>query len=228
MKKQIRQLLEHRDFDGLADLAGRRRRVLGLLVSLTFDSDPLIGWRAVEGMGVAADRIAEEDPECVRQHLRRLNWLLSEESGGICWRAPEAIGEIVRRRPGMFGEYVSVLVSLIDEMAEEDLVHFRAGILWGIGRLGRLAATEIEAAWITITSCLDNPDCQVRGMAAWCLGRCGRGDVLAGRSDLLSDGGQVESYDGGELVGTTVGQLVREAGLGGDCFPAESGGRSRQ
>ena len=62
-KKHIRQLLEHRDLDALADLAGRKRRMLGLLVSLTFDSDPLAGWRAIEAMGVATDRIAEDGPD---------------------------------------------------------------------------------------------------------------------------------------------------------------------
>ena len=220
MKKQIRQLLADRDLDGLADLAGRKRRVLGLLVSLTFDADPLVGWRAVEAMGVAADRIAEEDPDFVREHLRRLYWLLSEESGGICWRAPEAMAEIVRRRPRMFGDYVPIVVSLIEQMAEEDLVHFRPGILWAIGRLGALAEKEIDAASITITACLDHPDCQVRGMAAWCLQQCGRGGIPAQRSDLPSDGGLVEIFLDGELVRVTVGRLVREAGAGDDCGPS--------
>ena len=150
IKKQIRQLLQDRDLDGLADLAGRKRRSLGLLVSLTFDSDPLIAWRAVEGMGAAADRIAEDDPDFVRQHLRRLYWLLNEESGGICWRAPEAMAEIVRRRPDMFADYIPIIVSLIEEMAEEDLSHFRPGILWAIGRLGHLAESDVDAAFDTI------------------------------------------------------------------------------
>ena len=217
MKKQIRQLLEHRDLDALADLAARKRRVLDLLVSLTFDSDPLVGWRAVEGMGVAADRIAEDDPDRVREHLRRLYWLLSEESGGICWRAPEAMAEIVRRRAEMFGDYIPVVVSLLDQMAEEDLVHFRPGILWAIGRLGHLAEKEINAALSTITVCLDHPDCQVRGMATRCLRQCGRGSIPAERTDLLADLGPVETYQDGDLVRTTVGQLIREARAGADC-----------
>ena len=226
MKKQIRQLLEHRDLDALAALAARKRRVLDLLISLTFDSDPLIGWRAVEGMGVAADRIADDDPDRVRQHLRRLYWLLSEESGGICWRAPEAMAEIVRRRPRMFADYVPIVVSLIDEMAEEDLTHFRPGILWAIGRLGRLAEREVDAALSTITVCLDHPDCQVRGMAAWCLLQCGRGDIPAQRMNLLSDGGPIETYTDGTLVRTTVGQLVLEAGARADCDPSSRGDNS--
>ena len=228
MKKQIRQLIEHRDLDGLADLAGRKRRVLGLLVSLTFDSDPLVGWRAVEAMGVAADRIAADDPDHVRQHLRRLHWLLSEESGGVCWRAPEAIAEIVRRRPRMFADYVPIVVLLIEQMAEEDLVHFRPGILWAIGRLGHLAENEINAALPAITACLDYPDSQVKGMAAWCLRQCGRGDIPARRDDLLSDRGPVEIYEDGDLVRVTVGQLVREARADVDCGPSDGGGVSPQ
>ena len=208
-KKHIRQLLEHRDLDELADLAGRKRRVLGLLVSLTFDSDPLVGWRAVEAMGVAADRIAADDPDHVRQHLRRLHWLLSEESGGVCWRAPEAIAEIVRRRPRMFGDYVPIVVSLIDEMAEEDLVHFRAGILWAIGRLGSLAREELDVVLGTINACLNHADPQVRGMAVWCLGQCGRGEVLAMREALLSDQCAVDLYENGELARMTVSELSR-------------------
>ena len=45
MKKRLRQLLKQQDFDEIADLAGRQRRVLGLLIALTFDSDAVIGWR---------------------------------------------------------------------------------------------------------------------------------------------------------------------------------------
>jgi len=209
MKKYLRELLQHRNTDELADVAARKRRVLGLLISLTYDPEPLIGWRAVEAMGAAADRIAEDDPECVRQYLRRLYWLLSEESGGVCWRAPEAMAEIVRRRPRMFSDYVPIIVSLIEQMADEDLVHFRAGILWAIGRLGARTGEEFDAVVPAIEACLDHTDPQVRGMAAWCLGQCGRGALLAERNGLLSDQSEVDLYEGGRLVRLTVGELAR-------------------
>ena len=60
-----------------------KKRTLAALVSLTFDAEPLIRWRAVEALGLAADAVAGDDPEYVRSHLRRLYWLLSEESGGV-------------------------------------------------------------------------------------------------------------------------------------------------
>jgi hypothetical protein len=211
MKKRLRQLLQEQRIEEIAELAGSKRRVLGLLISLTYDRDPLIAWRAVEAMGAAAERIAQDDPDCVRDHLRRLYWLISEESGGICWHAPEAMAEIVIRRPDLLRDYVPIVVTLITEMTDEDLIHFRAGILWAIGRLGPIAEKSLEAVFPTIKTCLDHPDPQVRGMAVWCLGRCGRERLLADREDLLADDAPVTLYKDGRLDNTSVSQLVRWA-----------------
>ncbi|OHB67398.1 MAG: hypothetical protein A2V70_01610, partial [Planctomycetes bacterium RBG_13_63_9] len=165
MRKRIRELLERQAINEIAGLAGHKRRVLGTLVSLTFDRDTLIAWRAVEAMAAAAERIAREHVDYVRDHVRRLHWHLSEESGGVCWRAPEAMAEIVRRVPALASEYAPIVVSLIGAMAEEDLDHFRAGILWAIGRLGPLAHDQLPAVLPAITSALSDRDPQVRGMA---------------------------------------------------------------
>ena len=211
MKKHLRELLQHRNFGEIADLAEQKRRTLGTLTSLTFDPDPQIGWRAVEAMGLAAARIAESSPRFVRNHLRRLNWLMSEESGGVCWRAPEAMAEIVRHRPDLFDDFSSIVVSFILTLAEEDLDHFRAGILWAIGRLGPLVGGHILAVIPAITSALDDSDPQVRGMAAWCLGKIGEGGLLGDREDLLRDEGPVDFYEEGLLSRTRVSDLVRRA-----------------
>lgn len=204
-------MLRDGDLDGLVDAAVRKRRILGSLVSQTFDPEPLICWRAIEAMGLVARRIAEDDPDYVREHLRRLNWMLTEESGGICWRAPEAIAEIVRHRPKLFAEYIPIVVFLILNLAEEDLDHFRAGILWAIGRLGALAGDHIPAVLPAITSALDDPGAQARGMAGWCLGQVGRADLLRDRPDLLSDEGPVDQYQNRDIHQTTVGQVVQQA-----------------
>jgi len=211
MKKHVRQLLEQRDMEEIASIAESKRRALGILTSLTFDQDPQIAWRAVEAMGLAASRIAEREPRSVRNHLRRLLWLISEESGGVCWRAPEAIAEIVHHKPKLFKRYARIVVFLLHEMAEEDLVHFRQGILWAIGRLGAAAADHVEPVLPTILAALDDPDPQVRGMAAWCLGELGEAKRLASRPELLTDGGKVDLYEDGLLSQTTVGELTRRA-----------------
>lgn len=211
MKKRLRELLEEGSLDEIAELAERRRRTWGLLISLTFDKDPLIGWRAVEAMGTITERVVDGDPALVRDHLRRLHWLLSEESGGICWRAPEAMAEIVRRKPDLLADYVSIIVSLLGEMAEEDLLHFRAGILWAIGRLGPIALKHLDTFLPDVTAALDNPDPQVRGMAVWCLAQLGQTRPLVDRPELLDDDGRAALYEDGLFDITTVGSLVRRA-----------------
>ena len=211
LKTTLRDLLEEGHFDQIADLAAERRRVLPTLVSLTFDADQQIGWRAVEALGVAAQRVAQDDPEFVREQLRRLYWLISEESGGICWHAPQAMAEIVRHEPDLFADYLSIAVFLITSIEKEDLEHFRAGTLWAIGRLGPLVGDHLEGVHGAVAAALDDPDPQVRGTAAWCLGRVGQASTLADRSDLLSDEGAVALYIDGSLERTSVGELVRRA-----------------
>ena len=215
MRDRLRGLLADGRLEEIAEAAERKKSVLGRLVPRMFDPDPEVGWRAVEAMGLAADRIARTDPDYVREHLRRLLWLLSEESGGLCWRAPEGMAEIVRRNPQLFADYFPIVTSLIVSMAEEDLEHFRAGALWAIGRLGLPPEGLDEEVLAAVVSALDNHDAQVRGMAVWCLGQIGRAPLLAARPDLASDDGLVELYEDGTVRRTTVGETVKALAGGG-------------
>ena len=211
MKKRLRELLEQNRMDEIADLGEEHRRVLALLRSLTFDPDPLVGWRAVEAMGEVAARVADEDPGSVLEALRGLFWLLSEESGGVCWHGPAAMAEIVRRTPEQSSEYLPITLSLLNEMADEDLDHFRPKILWGIGRLGPMAESELNMVLPAIEASLDHGDPQHRGMAVWCLGQVGRNELLAGRANLLDDNEPVEIYENGSLTRTNVRDLFLQA-----------------
>lgn len=209
LKSKLRELLAEGSFEEIAEMAAERRRVLGSLVALTYDSDPQIGWRAVEALGLAARRVADDDPEHVREYLRRLYWLISEESGGICWHAPAAMAEIIRHKPSLFPDYVPIVVFLILYLAEEDLDHFMTDVLWAIGRLGPIASDHIEEVHPAIVSALDDPDPQVRGTAVWCLSRVGSSMAVEARSDLLADEGPVALYEDGSLEHTSVAMLVR-------------------
>jgi hypothetical protein len=211
MEDQLRDWLAKQDYEAITELAGRKRRVLSFLTALTYDLDPLISWRAVEAMGLAAGRISDEDPEYVRVHLRRLMWLLNDESGSIGWHAPEMMGELLRSRPQRFTEFVPIVISILD-LEEEDAVRFRAGTLWAIGRAGRVNPAAVEAAIPGVVPCLDDSDPQTRGLAAWCLGQLGVSDQHLGHRDrLLSDPSPVEWYEGGQLVTRRVGELARAA-----------------
>lgn len=211
MKEKLRAWLEAQCYEDIAEFAAGKKRALGTLVSLTYDADPLIAWRAVEAMGIAASRVAETSTKFVRNQLRRLHWLISEESGGICWYAPQAMAEIIRHQPKKFESYASIVVTLLTEMAEEDLDHFRPGVLWAIGRLGSLAESHLKDVLPAIVAALEKPDPQARGMAVWCLQQLGRDSEVTSRETLLGDEGQVNLYEGGQLGKTTVAELAQRS-----------------
>lgn len=190
-------------------MAVTRNRVLPTLVSLTFDADLQICWRAIEALGLATSRVTASNPGFVREQLRRLYWLISEESGGICWRAPEAMAEIVFRQPKPFADYLPITLFLLVTLEEEDLGHFRSGALWAVGRLAGLAGDHLEELLPAITAALGDADPQVRGMAVWALQQAGAHQALVERTDLLTDQGSVDFYADRLITRVTVGELAR-------------------
>lgn len=211
MKQRLLDMLAARDLNAIAAWAVRSKRVISALVSITYHENPLMAWRAVEAIGAAAGRVADVDAEFVRGQLRKLHWLLSEESGGICWMAPQAMAEIVRARPSLFPDYANIVATLIVTLAVEDLPHFHAGILWAIGRIAPVAAAAVEPVIPEVVAGLDDPDPSVRGAAVWCLGQTRHRGRLADRPNLLSDEGVVHLYVNGRLDRKTVGALTADS-----------------
>ncbi len=78
------------------------------LTAMTYEPDREASDWAVRALGKAAKEIARTDPAFVREHLRRLFWLLNDESGGTGWRAPESIRSILSACPGQFPEFEKI------------------------------------------------------------------------------------------------------------------------
>jgi hypothetical protein len=210
LKDRVRDLLEDGRLEDVAELAAVRKRVLGSLVALTFDTHPQVVWRAIEAMGMSAERLAPSHPAYVKEHMRRLHWLITEESGAVFWRAPECMAELAARLPRLLSNHVPIAFHLLETLEEEDLEHFRPGALWAVGRLADVAGEALEGVLPRVVEALDRPDPQSRGMAVWCLGKVGREGALNSRPDLLGDGGAVQRYRDRFVEETTVGDLFRE------------------
>jgi len=69
-------------------LAKTKKGLLGQLTALSYDQEINVSKQAVRMTGLAAKIIAERDADYVRNYLLRLFWLVNDESGGICWKAP--------------------------------------------------------------------------------------------------------------------------------------------
>lgn len=207
-------MLKAAQFEAIVRFAAENKRLLSLLTALTYHADHLLAWRAVQAFGMAARRIADADAEYVRNHLRRQFWLLSDESGGIGWRAPELIGETLARCLGLFEEFVSPLIYVLD-LEAEDAPRFRPGALWAVGRIAPDRAQTPALALPLVLPCLRDPNPQARGMALWCLGHMGYRPLASELQLLLADPAGVEIYQDGELRLASVGALAAQlAGLG--------------
>jgi hypothetical protein len=210
LKATIHDLLVCGKLEDVAELATERKRVLGSLIALTYDPDPQVIWRAIEAMGMAVEKVAGSNRSYVKEHLRRLYWLITEEAGAVFWRAPECLAECCVRLPALSKTHIPIAFHLIETLEEEDLEHFRPGALWAVGRLVDVARDDLPTVLPLVIEALDRPDPQARGMAVWCLGEVGETRVLEGRPDLQEDQGSVHLYRDRVVEETSVGRLTRD------------------
>ncbi|WP_340147891.1 DVU0298 family protein, partial [Desulfosarcina cetonica] len=138
LKVQIGELLAGADFTAALDTIGALpgRQAVNPLFAFLYAGEETLRWRAVSAMGRVVAGMADHDLESARVVMRRFMWNLNDESGGIGWGSPEAMGEITAVHAGLAGEYGRILLSYIDPDGNF-LEHERLqrGALWGVGRL---------------------------------------------------------------------------------------------
>jgi methylated-DNA-[protein]-cysteine S-methyltransferase len=152
----------------ILEIAKKKKIILSRLTALTYDSDSIVSIHAIRLTGLVANIISKRDPEYVRNYLLRLFWLVNDESGGICWKAPELIGEILYHCP-QFSQFFPMLISLLD-LEKEDAPRFRAGTLRAIGRVAQADKKAMLPALedIRLFASWDyEPD--TMEIAVWCL-----------------------------------------------------------
>ncbi len=204
IKEEIRNALLSADFEKIAQLSLDDRKVFSILISLAYDKEDVLCWRAIEAVGKAASAVAAEDPASVRNIVRRLLWSTSDESGGMAWSAPEMLAEIVVNTALLCMDIPPIILSL----EEEEI--FLKGVLWAMGRVLR-AGIDVEGARDIALQSLGHKDPAVRGLALYVLS----GDKSAGFAGritcLVHDEGRFRIYRNHELIETTVGDAAKEA-----------------
>lgn len=202
LKERVTVFARERKYDELAELIARERKMMRYLYRLLYSTEELMRWRAIEGMGVVARRLAQEDPDAVRNIIRSLLWSINDESGGIGWSAPESIGEIIYHLPEMFGEFASIILSYSDEQM------LKRGVLWAAGRIAQASPGLVRQFIPEFTAFLADPDPVVRGYVLRFLYFAGSRDGLEYHPNLLRDHSPVPVYENGELKETTVAGLA--------------------
>lgn len=203
-KAEIRELLAERDYDSILIWAASARSPQRVLFSLALDSDELIAWRAVEGLGRVTGAQAGTDLEPVRDTVRRLLWLMNDESGGLGWRSPEMIGEILVNIPDLIDEYGKLLTAYFREEP------FERGAHLAVSRMATVNPDPFVDSVSELRASLDNPDAAIRFHAASALWTIDKKDNRSFIEPLLNDTGPLTLYDfhAGAIIRTTVREAV--------------------
>lgn len=196
----VQRVLKERNMYELININKNKKQVIKYLFRYLYSKDELLRHRAIEGLGILCNLITGENPEKVRDILRRLWWSVNEESGGIGWSAPEAMAEIIKYHPDLYSDFGPIIVSYLDE---ELLCR---STLWAAGTIGSVCPDFIEHAIPAITGFLDNPNPELRGFAARALAKSK--SALDKLESLKYDYECVQVYENGKLVNKTVSQLA--------------------
>ncbi|MGA7142964.1 MAG: DVU0298 family protein [Desulfobacterales bacterium] len=214
LKKEILAILNNDEFEKSLETVYLvpARQAVNPLFSFLYHKDPLIRWRAVTAMGAVVARLAREDLESSRIIMRRLIWNLNDESGGIGWGSPEAMGEIMARHEGLAREYGNILVSYINEAGNYlEYEMLQRGVLWGLGRLAHVRPEFVGNAGDYLSPFLRSEDSYLRGLAAWVSGAISSETTKPLLENLIDDEAGISIFIDMRMEERTVGQLAAEA-----------------
>jgi hypothetical protein len=202
LKKEIAALLEKKEYPALVRLSLADKKTISILISLSYDKNNATSWRAMEAIGLATKEISGSNPETVRNIVGRLLWMIRDESGGIGWSVPEILGEIVRNTPVLCADIAPIIVSFHEE------IMLCPGVLWALGRMGKINNETVNYAVPVIISYLGSGDNTLRGYAARALGEMGSEASVTELENLRDDTSRIKFYEDGELNKRSVGELA--------------------
>ena len=214
LKSQVKQLLGEEDFTStlaiLCQMPGRR--VVNPLFSFFYSGEERIRWRAITAMGAVVCRLADTDMESARVVMRRLMWNLNDESGGIGWGSPEAMGEIAAGHAGLAEEFANIIVSYINPDGNY-LEHERLqrGSLWGVGRLAHTRPALASPAAPFLPAFYDSSDPYLRGLAIWASAPILDARLRPLVSARLVDHAPLHLYNHMHMIRTSVAELAGAA-----------------
>ncbi|MCK5124658.1 MAG: hypothetical protein KAR42_00235 [candidate division Zixibacteria bacterium] len=203
-KAKVKELLIQRDFKGVLDWAISIRNPQRVLLSLTYDANELVKWRAIEAIGKVAAIQSENDYEKVRNIIRQQFWLMNDESGGLGWHAPEIIGEILVNVPSLIEEYGEILLSFLQEEP------FEIGSHIAIYRIASVNPKPFIKRVHELTGSLNQPDKHIRAYTILALGEIDPEQIRMVEKEFVSEAEEIRIYDfkTSQLKTTDLGLVV--------------------
>lgn len=215
-REEVIQLLEEDNSEGLISYARKDPALFRTLISLAYDKQTVLSWRAIEALGAAAGEIAKTNPEKIRNLAQRLLWMLREESGNNPWSAPDMLGEIVRNAPEEFSDLPLIIASFHDE----EILH--QGVLRAMVRIGEVRPELVKEQAGLARRYLGHADPLVRAYAIQLAGILCQDDLREALVPFLQDETEVLLYTEGQFVSHLIRTLAAVA-IGQKAAPEKKG-----
>ena len=209
----LRSLLDQEAYETLVRMAqGHEGKVTNGLIGLLTDPNETVKWRAVKALGRVTAQMFSEDPEKVRKVIRQLIWNLNDESGGIGWGMPEALGEILAVIPTLQKEYLSLFMAYITEKGcFLENGHLQLGVIWGLGRIKGLDERTKAKTMPFLLSALKNQDPLLQGMIVWTLGEIRAVEALPILKTLQKKSRMIKIFTNNQVQEKPLGQWAEAA-----------------
>jgi hypothetical protein len=212
LKKKVLALLGEAEFEvameAICDMPPRQ--VVNPLFSFLYSLDETVKWRAVSAMGAVIAKLARSEIESARIIMRRFIWNLNDESGGIGWGSPEAMGETLARSKRLADEYTDILLSYIrpdgNFLEHENL---QRGVLWAVGRLARVRPQRVTHCTAFVLSYLQTRDLILNGHTLWALSAFPPVDESTAIQRFVDDKRHIRIYYEGRFKDYTLAQLAK-------------------
>jgi hypothetical protein len=207
IKQTVDALLLQGDSKELLRLCQTDERYWHALRLYLYETDENLRWPAIEAVaGLMGRWWHEGSRERVYEYIRRLLWLLNDESGGMGWSAPETIAETIIRIPELLEQYGRIMISYV--LKGQGLLN---GSLWAIGRLGKRVKEELCKYQDKVLAAFDSDEPETLALAAWAMGES---DFAPAVPHLAMLGGRkeiVRIYIDGHFQEKSLGNWANEA-----------------
>ncbi len=220
IKKRLGCLLASADFEQrLKTLEIAPAKIIGPLLAFLMETDEPARWRAIRSIGLTVSAMARQDMESARDIMRRLMWSLNDESGGIGWGSPEAMGEIMAENGDLAREYHRILVSYIDPNGNPiDNEVLECGVMWGICRLAQKRPMLLRDWTDPVIMQLKSPNPVKRGFALRLLLMLSRtpenlpepARITPLLQPLAADARELRTYEEGAFVRYKISAMAAE------------------
>ncbi|MFC1557079.1 DVU0298 family protein [candidate division KSB1 bacterium] len=144
-RQEIESILRQNDHNRLEEAVKAHPKTIRLLMGFLYHQEEGLRDAAAQGFGIAARILPLEK---LKDLIRRMMWMLNDESGSCSWHVPYALGEIGYNNPEAIKDFVGCLSHYADDPDE----YLRTGVRSALKRIKETGRDFKDEGYVVIRS----------------------------------------------------------------------------